>query len=57
MPSIVGRARLAAAGLITLVGCASMQPGPKEMTFFVSSAGPGKGGDLGGIEGADRHCQ
>ena len=28
-----------------------------EMTFFVSSAGPGKGGDLGGLEGADRHCQ
>jgi len=27
------------------------------MTFFLTSAGPGKGGDLGGIEGADRHCQ
>jgi hypothetical protein len=27
------------------------------MTFFVTSAGSGKGGDLGGIEGADRHCQ
>ena len=27
------------------------------MTFFITSAGPGKGGDLGGIEGADRHCQ
>lgn len=26
------------------------------MTFFVTSAGPGKGGDLGGLEGADRHC-
>lgn len=26
------------------------------MTFFVTSAGPGKGGDLGGIEGPDRHC-
>jgi len=48
---------LAMAGLITLVGCASMQPGPGEMTFFVTSAGPGKGGDLGGLEGADRHCQ
>ena len=28
-----------------------------DMTFFLTSAGPGKGGDLGGIEGADRHCQ
>jgi hypothetical protein len=27
------------------------------MTFFVTSHGPGKGGDLGGLVGADRHCQ
>lgn len=27
------------------------------MTFFVTSVGIGKGGDLGGLEGADRHCQ
>ena len=27
------------------------------MTFFVTSAGPGKGGDLGGLAGADSHCQ
>jgi hypothetical protein len=27
------------------------------MTFFVTSTGPGKGADLGGLEGADRHCQ
>jgi hypothetical protein len=27
------------------------------MTFFVTSAGPGKGADLGGIAGADRQCQ
>ena len=27
------------------------------MTFFVTSAGLGKGADLGGIEGADRQCQ
>jgi hypothetical protein len=26
-------------------------------TFFVTSAGPGKGADLGGIEGADKQCQ
>jgi hypothetical protein len=28
-----------------------------DMTFFITSIGPGKGGDLGGLEGADRHCQ
>jgi hypothetical protein len=27
------------------------------MTFFVTSVGPGKGADLGGLNGADKHCQ
>jgi hypothetical protein len=27
------------------------------MSFFVTSAGRGKGGDLGGLAGADKHCQ
>jgi hypothetical protein len=27
------------------------------MTFFVTSVGIGKGGDLGGLVGADQHCQ
>ncbi len=26
------------------------------MTFFITSAGPGNGGDLGGLDGADAHC-
>jgi hypothetical protein len=48
-----------------LIGCAAVaaigfgvaQAQQNTMTFFVSSAGPGKGADLGGLEGADRHCQ
>lgn len=28
-----------------------------EMSFFVTSVGSGKGANLGGLEGADRHCQ
>jgi hypothetical protein len=28
-----------------------------DMTFFVTSTGPGKGGDLGGLAGADRQCK
>ena len=32
-------------------------PQAPEMTFFVTGAGPGKGADLGGIEGADQYCQ
>src|SRR5206468_9621657 len=27
-----------------------------DMTFFVTSAGKGNGADLGGLEGADAHC-
>jgi len=27
------------------------------MSFFVTSEGPGNGGDLGGLAGADAHCQ
>jgi hypothetical protein len=30
-------------------------PGP--MGFFITSVGSGKGGDLGGLAGADQHCQ
>ena len=49
-----------AAITLTLTGCA-MQPtapppsGP--MGFFITSAGSGKGADLGGLAGADAHCQ
>src|SRR5207245_10449612 len=44
-------------------GANAQQPAPPplpqspNMTFFVTGAGPGKGADLGGLEGADRHCQ
>lgn len=36
------------------IGSANAQDG--DMTFFITSAGPGNGGDLGGLEGADAHC-
>jgi hypothetical protein len=29
----------------------------QSMSFFITSTGPGNGADLGGLEGADRHCQ
>src|SRR5512138_1455311 len=28
-----------------------------DLSFFVTSAGSGKGADLGGLQGADSHCQ
>ena len=45
-----------AACRVAAVGVAA-QAQQADMTFFVTSAGPGKGADLGGLEGADRHCQ
>lgn len=47
----------------SLAACAALLLAPaahaqqSDMTFFVTSAGPGKGADLGGLAGADRHCQ
>jgi len=34
---------------------AEAEMGP--MTFFITSAGPGDGANLGGLEGADAHCE
>ena len=38
-------------------GAAQAQTPSAGMTFFVSSAGSGKGADFGGLAGADKHCQ
>ncbi|MGH8701479.1 MAG: hypothetical protein ACREVR_09965 [Burkholderiales bacterium] len=39
-------------------GCATYERYEQySMTFFVTSAGSGKGADLGGLAGADGHCQ
>lgn len=46
---------LALAGaLASAAALAAAQDQP--MSFFVTSANPGKGADLGGLEGADAHC-
>jgi len=44
----------AAACLAPLVAAQAQQA---NMTFFVSSVGVGKGADLGGLGGGDKHCQ
>ena len=46
-------------GLLALasVGTAQAQTAPADTTFFVTSVGSGKGADLGGLDGADRHCE
>jgi hypothetical protein len=43
--------------LLALGGTAGGQGQSSEMTFFVTSAGSGKGGDLGGLAGADQICE
>ncbi len=46
-------AAIAAALSIFTASCDTAQ----EMSFFVTSAGGGDGANLGGLEGADAHCQ
>ena len=36
---------------------AAVQAQQATLSFFVTSVGKGNGADLGGIEGADAHCQ
>jgi hypothetical protein len=53
----VSRAIVGSLVVLGLAGVALAVAQQQEMTFFVTSAGSGKGGDLGGIEGADKQCQ
>ena len=59
MSSVRMSAPLAAClGMSLAIFCAApVQAQQANMTFFVTSTGPGKGADLGGIAGADKHCQ
>ena len=50
-------------GMVTSVALLSLgfaggaQAQQSGMTFFITSVGSGKGADLGGLAGADKHCQ
>jgi hypothetical protein len=48
---------LFACAAVAAIGIGVGAQAQNAMTFFITSAGPGNGGDLGGLEGADRHCQ
>jgi hypothetical protein len=65
---VIGAAGLAAvigAGVAALAQAPAGPPGgggpgqqpPQPMTFFVTSVGKGDGANLGGLAGADAHCQ
>lgn len=43
--------------LSAAIHVAAQDQEPEPMGFFITSVGPGNGGDLGGLEGADAHCQ
>jgi hypothetical protein len=50
-------ALLASAALFTVVSVNAANAQAANMTFFVTSAGVGDGANLGGLAGADAHCQ
>lgn len=52
-PAVVGGLMVALAAVPAAVGAQDAS----KMSFFITSAGPGKGADLGGLAGADKHCQ
>ena len=48
---------VSAAALFASVVVQPVQAQSANTTFFVTSAGPGNGANLGGLDGADKHCQ
>ena len=48
------RLALAAVAIGTVAVATTAQ---SQMSFFITSAGPGNGANLGGLSGADAHCQ
>jgi hypothetical protein len=55
--TITTRISLVAAVGLALGSCGGMQSQQGGTSFFVTSAGSGKGADLGGLTGADQICQ
>jgi len=57
MKAIILGSSLTVIALLSLSFFADSQEKNSEMTFFITSVGSGKGADLGGLAGADKHCQ
>ena len=55
--SIIARIIVPAGAVLAVFVSPSAQAQSADMTFFVTSNGPGKGADLGGLDGADAQCQ
>ena len=57
MPRVISVPIVLSIAVVVLSASAQTRAQQSTMSFFVTSVGLGKGGDLGGLEGADRHCQ
>ncbi len=55
--SIIARVIVPAGAVLAVFASPSVRAQSADMTFFVTSSGPGKGADLGGLDGADAQCQ
>src|SRR3989475_11102470 len=55
--SVVATAALMTLGVSGGAQAQQQPPQSPNMTFFVTSVGPGKGANLGGLDGADAYCQ
>lgn len=51
------RALALTASAVALLAACATTPSTGPVSFFVTSVGSGKGADLGGLAGADAHCQ
>ena len=51
---ITGALAVAVFAAVASLGVSAQQ---NQMSFFITSAGPGNGANLGGLAGADKHCQ
>jgi len=56
MKTTIRLAVLASTALMAM-SLGGSQAQQNDMSFFVTSVGSGKGANLGGLEGADKHCQ
>jgi hypothetical protein len=44
-------------GIVAAVAAGRVAAQTPKLSFFITSAGPGNGANLGGLAGADKHCQ
>ena len=56
-PNLVRTIFMTTLAAATFAGCSSSDDSNAGTSFFITSSNPGRGGDLGGLAGADAHCE